>query len=771
MKKILMGVILGFWLSGQGLAAEQIYPNQLLLNALQTENQPEIEKALDAGANPNLLYGREPLLQLAAGWGNLQLIQRLLEMKEDPNDIFFQPPKDENTLVFSSALLKAGLNGHKEALRLLINHGADPELPLDLEAQTVLMQMAAHGDLAVIQTLVELGAQLETQDIYRRTALFYAAEKGHLPVLQWLSNKGLNIHTSDRFGHTLLHQATTKNQIAVVKFLLSQGMNPNRHSDLGWIPLQVALHWGHLELAKMLLEAGSNPNHHEFEEGKTPLFQAVEHQHKHLVEILLKAKADPNLSTTNGNTPLLQAASTGNLAMVELLLRYGANPNLKHKRTGQSALQWAEKLNKPKMVQTLLKKGASPQDLLRPIDKNLLNAVQTGNLKQVKQLLNNGGRLHIRNADGNTPLHLAIQARQPEMAILLLQRGVKVEILNDKNQSVLDLAVEDRQPQLVKLLLEKASGVYTQRPELKVVALNHAILLDDLESVNLLLAHHTPLDANAPNEYLLPLYNAALNEKKDIVLRLIESGANPNSYTSALEGPLLVTVSRLGKAEMVQILLSKGAQIQSRNHAGETALLTASQFAQPAMIQVLLESGANPRDTNADGQTAVMLFMTSYPNAIHDWMTETTEEERLMEEDELERLFDSFENEYQAILERLLAHPDTDLEAQDKSGNTALFYAIASQSTTFLETLIEKGANVQHQNSVGVTALMYAAQQGRVDMIELLLEEELDLKHKDKRGLNAYDYTLLSGDADTIGYLQALMGLTEGNEDASLDQN
>lgn len=54
-------------------------------------------------------------------------------------------------------------------------------------------------------------------------------------------------------------------------------------------------------------------------------FQAVEHQHKDCVAILLEHGADPNLRDVSGNTALHLAAITTSKPLVELLLEHNAD--------------------------------------------------------------------------------------------------------------------------------------------------------------------------------------------------------------------------------------------------------------------------------------------------------------------------------------------------------------------------------------------------------------------------------------------------------------
>ena len=80
-----------------------------------------------------------------------------------------------------------------------------------------------------------------------------------------------------------------------------------------------------------LLEKGSDPNIPCKLFGKydvTPLFQASLRGNFALCELLLKFKADPNITTTSGITPLWKAAAGGHLDVCQLLIEHNADPNI-----------------------------------------------------------------------------------------------------------------------------------------------------------------------------------------------------------------------------------------------------------------------------------------------------------------------------------------------------------------------------------------------------------------------------------------------------------
>jgi len=92
---------------------------------------------------------------------------------------------------------------------------------------------------------------------------------------------------------------------------------------------------------------------------------------------------------------------------------------------------------------------------------------------------------------------------------------------------------------------------------------------------------------------------------------------------------------------------------------------------------------------------------------------------------------------------------DDNLEFKDKSGRTALLWAVEGGSETLLQQLLSKGADVRAKDYHGKTALLYAAKNGRDIIVQLLLDRDVDIETKDNFGKTALLYAAENG-RDTI---------------------
>ncbi|KAH7303432.1 hypothetical protein B0I35DRAFT_446768 [Stachybotrys elegans] len=116
--------------------------------------------------------------------------------------------------------------------RLLRTHRFDINLG-DHRQRRPLWQAASNGHAAVIELLLEHGAEPMITDSTGVTPLSQAAANGHEAVVQLLLEKGLfDLDFMDHEGGTALGQAAANGHEAVVKLLLEEGADVNA----GWVP-------------------------------------------------------------------------------------------------------------------------------------------------------------------------------------------------------------------------------------------------------------------------------------------------------------------------------------------------------------------------------------------------------------------------------------------------------------------------------------------------------------------------------------------------------
>ena len=157
----------------------------------------------------------------------------------------------------SSPLHAAARMGCSEAVKLLLDHGADVS-SCDLTGRTPLQETAASGHVKVALLLLQNGAAVSAQSLHEgATAMHFAARYGdwsaNLSVLRLLISKGADTSAKDNDGGTALFWAARDGKRAVVPFLLFHDKGADLQSmSNGRTPEDVAFSRSHLEVAAML---------------------------------------------------------------------------------------------------------------------------------------------------------------------------------------------------------------------------------------------------------------------------------------------------------------------------------------------------------------------------------------------------------------------------------------------------------------------------------------------------------------------------------------
>ncbi len=142
------------------------------------------------------------------------------------------------------------------------------------DGMTALHFAAQNGDIAIVQYLLENGADIKAQDtVFSRTALHFAAENGNLETVKYLAEHGADIQDRDDFGATALHYAARKNRLDVIKYLVSKKMDYTAKDVRGWSAMHYAADGNSIDVIKYLLAKGLNINELN-NAGRTPLFFA-----------------------------------------------------------------------------------------------------------------------------------------------------------------------------------------------------------------------------------------------------------------------------------------------------------------------------------------------------------------------------------------------------------------------------------------------------------------------------------------------------------------
>ncbi|MFJ7509013.1 ankyrin repeat domain-containing protein [Peribacillus simplex] len=182
-----------------------------------------------------------------------------------------------------------------ERIRSLIEQGADINTQ-DSEGRTATMIATYNNDVKTAKILIEAGADVNIQDDMKNSPFLYAGAEGYVDILKLAIEAGADPSITNRYGGTALIPASEHGYVEVIKELLTKtDIDVNHVNDLGWTAL----------LEAIILNNG---------DGKQ----------QQTVQLLVDHGADVNIPDNNNVTPLQHAREKGFKEIEQILLSAGA---------------------------------------------------------------------------------------------------------------------------------------------------------------------------------------------------------------------------------------------------------------------------------------------------------------------------------------------------------------------------------------------------------------------------------------------------------------
>lgn len=588
---------------------------------------------------------------------------------------------------------------------------------------------------------------------------------------------------------TPLHLAIASGNASVVDLLLGRSdIDVNLPTSDEKTALQLALvppstDGAPFELAARLLEqhgANADPVAGPMRES---LLQQLIRADLEEAACFLVPHANRNYVNRDGLTALHMACERGMAALVRALLDGGAAANLQS--TGltdqNTALHYTVKSERALDVLTAIvefteerrRSNTANSAAAELPDFNVKNAdgdsplslaVSLRRNELVPLLTRGGADVNARNGQDLTLLHQAILKEDEETAVFLLSQGADMDALTGDQESALQLAIHCKLAAVVDALC--AAGVSLCAP-----ADNRggdpplwSALSADLTDIAAVLVRHgvdTDCWSPGPDGCQQTLLHRAIDENSETAaVFLVRSGCDVNAPRQPGAGgsggteahdkatPLHM-VSEWGLTKVLQALVEHGANVNAVDSAGKTPLHIAIENQHEEAIAVLLCHPAvdlRVRDRAGNNTPfATALTVRNHPAAQAILARMPTAAEQV---DQRGRNFlhvAIMKDDLESVLFLLAIQVDVNSRVHDVERTPPLHLAAACESEMIARNLMLAGARVNERDATGRTALHVAAERGQLAVVAALLQNGADFDAGDGSGNNALHVAVRAG--------------------------
>jgi ankyrin repeat protein len=259
---------------------------------------------------------------------------------------------------------------------------------------------------------------------------------------------------------------------------------------------------------------------------------------------------------------------------------------------------------------------------------SLADLIQTGNRKTALDRIRTGADVNEAQPDGTRPIHWAVYKVDYELIDALIANKAKVDVTNEFGAAPLAEAVKLADARMVKTLLDAGAGVEAANEDGQT-ALMLAIKTGELPIVEMLVKAGANVNTVEKFQNQTPLMWAATAPKNaaEMVKLLLSKGANvkaralytdwPNQLSSEPRGQYrpvggltaLLYASRNGCYDCVVSLIGAGADMNVPTPEGVTPLMVALDNGYNDVAKLLLDRGANPHVVDWWGRTALYIVV------------------------------------------------------------------------------------------------------------------------------------------------------------------
>lgn len=197
----------------------------------------------------------------------------------------------------------------------------------------------------------------------------------------------------------------------------------------------------------------------------------------------------------------------------------------------------------------------------------------------------------------------------------------------------------------------------------------------------------------------------------------------------------LADAAEAGKAAAVRAMLAEGADPNTAQTDGTTALHWAAYHDDPETAKLLLDAGADANAANRYGVPPLALACTTRNGLLVRLLLDAgADANAVLEGGETVLMAAARAGDLESV--EALLEAGADAAAAERNGQTALMWAAAEGHAAVVEALIAAGADFRRTLDSGFNAMFFAVREGRIEVVRTLMRAGVDVNqplHRRKR--------------------------------------